>query len=133
MKSQYALHPPHEHHFIRTVGPEGVRIGDTVYSAPLVVAPERIIEAWGPASLDALGHEHLEPLLELEPEVVLLGTGARQAFLAPSRLAPLYRRQVGVEMMTTDAACRTYNVLAAEERRVVAALLPMSQSGLAGA
>lgn len=126
MKSQFSLHAPHEHHFIRTVGPEGVRIGDEIYPAPVLVAPDRIVREWGPASLDGLEEAHLEPLLELEPEVVLLGTGARQAFVHPSRLAPLYRRQVGVELMTTDAACRTYNVLAAEERRVVAALLPMN-------
>ena len=68
---------------------------------------------------------HLEALLALEPEVVLLGTGARQVFLPPRQLAPFYRKAVGVELMTTDAACRTFNVLAAEERRVVAGLLPI--------
>jgi uncharacterized protein len=65
-------------------------------------------------------------VLALEPEVVLLGTGARQQFLHPSRLAPIYRAGVGVEIMTTAAACRTFNILVAEERRVVAALLPAS-------
>jgi uncharacterized protein len=128
MKSQFSLHPPHANHYIRTVGPEGVRIGDTVHPAPVLVSPSRIIKDWGPTSPDELEEEHFETLLALEPEVVLLGTGASQKFLHPARLAPLYRRQVGVEIMTTDAACRTYNVLAAEERRVVAALLPMTHS-----
>lgn len=123
MKSQLSLDPQGRNH-IRSVSDEGVRIGDSVYPGPLIVAAEAIIDDWPPARLEDLEDEHLGVVLALEPEVVLLGTGATQQFLHPSRLAPIYRAGIGVEIMTTAAACRTYNILAAEERRVVAALLP---------
>ncbi len=66
-------------------------------------------------------------LLERHPEVVLLGTGARHVFPPPGLLAPLTRAGIGVEVMSTSAACRTYNILGAEGRKVVALLLPMEQ------
>jgi len=61
------------------------------------------------------------------PEVVLIGTGARQCFLAPAILHPLLALGTGIETMTTQAAARTYNILMAEGRRVVAALLPCTE------
>lgn len=125
MKSQLSLDPQGRNH-IRSVSDEGVRIGDAVYPGALIVAAEAVIDDWAPDSLDTLEMQHLDPVLELKPEVVLLGTGARQQFLHPSRLAPIYRAGIGVEIMTTAAACRTFNILVAEERRVVAALLPAS-------
>ncbi len=123
MKSQLSLDPQGRNH-IRSVSDEGVRIGDDLYPGALIVAAEAVIDDWAPDSLEALDEEHLAAILTLEPEVVLLGTGAKQQFLHPSRLAPLYRAGIGIEIMTTAAACRTFNVLVAEERRVVAALLP---------
>ncbi len=123
MKSQLSLDPQGRNH-IRSVSDEGVRIGDDLYPGALIVAAEAVIDDWAPDSLEALDEEHLAAILTLEPEVVLLGTGAKQQFLHPSRLAPLYRAGIGIEIMTTAAACRTYNILVAEERRVVAALLP---------
>ena len=125
MKSQLSLDPPGEHLFIRAVSADGVRIGDTLYTGALAIAAETLIENWGPCRLEDLEEAHLEAILGLDPEVVLLGTGARQAFLPPAQLAPFYRRGVGIELMTTDAACRTFNILASEGRRVVAALLPI--------
>lgn len=123
MKSQLSLDPQGRNH-IRSVSNEGVRIGDDLYPGALIVAAEAVIDDWAPESLESLDADHLETVLALEPEVVLLGTGAKQQFLHPSRLAPIYRAGVGVEIMTTAAACRTFNILVAEERRVVAALLP---------
>lgn len=128
MKSQLSLDPPGDHHFVRAVSAAGVRIGETVYTGALAIAAETLIEDWAPTRLEDLEEAHLETILRLDPEVVLLGTGARQAFLPPAQLAPFYRRGVGVEMMSTDAACRTFNVLASEGRRVVAALLPIIES-----
>jgi uncharacterized protein len=124
MKSQLSLDPQGRNH-IRSVSDEGVRIGEDLYEGALIVAPEAVIGDWAPDSLEALGEEHLAAILDLKPEVVLLGTGGQQRFLHPSRLAPIYRAGVGIEIMTTAAACRTYNILVAEERRVVAALLPV--------
>ena len=66
-------------------------------------------------------------ILERSPEVVLLGTGARQVFPSPGLLAPLTRAGIGVEVMSTSAACRTWNILSAEGRKVVALLLPIEK------
>lgn len=124
MKSQLSLDPQGRNH-IRSVSDDGLRIGDAVYAGSVIVAADAVIDDWPPESVEALEEDHLSALLTLKPEVVLLGTGANQCFLHPSRLAPLYRAGIGVEIMTTAAACRTYNILVAEERRVVAALLPI--------
>ncbi len=123
--SQLTLERPGRHHFVRSAGPEGIRIGDVLYTGALVIGAQTLLDDWPPTDVDSLRDEHFEPVLELDPEVVLLGTGAQQEILHPSRLAPCYRRGVGIEVMTTEAACRTFNVLAMEERRVVAALLPL--------
>lgn len=116
---------PGEHLFVRSVGAEGIRVGDTHYQNALVLTPEVLIDDWPPQAFGELTSEHFEVLLALEPDLVLLGVGATQRFLHPERLAAFYRRNIGVEVMTTVAACRTFNVLASEGRRVVAGLLPL--------
>ena len=88
----------------------------------LIVTPERVLP-WGAASFEALAEADFEPLLGLEIDILLLGTGARQRFPHPRLTRALAAKRVGVEAMDLQAACRTYNILAAEERRVAAALL----------
>ncbi|HSQ80406.1 MAG TPA: Mth938-like domain-containing protein [Casimicrobiaceae bacterium] len=99
-----------------------VRIGADEYRAGVVILPDRIIGGWAPAGFDALLAEDFARLLAPEPEIVLLGTGARQRFPHPRLLAPLIEARIGVEVMDTRAACRTFNILVAEGRRVAAAL-----------
>ena len=89
----------------------------------LVVLPERLLTAWPPADFEALSGEHMQALALLEREVILLGTGFRLRFPSPPLLRPLTEAQIGVEVMDVPAACRTYNILASEGRRVAAALL----------
>ena len=88
----------------------------------LLVLPERVMD-WPPASFEALAEAHFALIAELQPEVVLLGTGARLRFPHPRLTASLARAGIGLEVMDVQAACRTYNILMAEERVVVAALL----------
>ena len=88
----------------------------------LLVTPERLLD-WAPASFAGLDEAHFALIAELRPEVVLLGTGARQRFPHPRLTAPLARAGIGLEVMDVQAACRTYNILVAEERKVAAALL----------
>lgn len=88
----------------------------------VIVLPERIVE-WPVASFAALAAADFERIVALAPEVVLLGTGARLRFPHPRLSAPLARAGIGLEVMDLQAACRTYNILAAEERIVAAALL----------
>ena len=100
-----------------------IRVNNQTIRRSLIVTPEKLITEWPPQSFSDLQTDHLEQLLALDPEIVLLGTGARQHF-PPSRLTfPLLSRGVGIEVMDTAAACRTYNFIMAEGRRVAAALL----------
>lgn len=85
-----------------------------------VIAPDRLIEAWRTVDAQSLTPEDMEPLLELNPEVILLGSGGSQAFPPAATMAACLSRGIGIEVMTNAAAARTFNVLAAESRRVVA-------------
>ena len=116
---------PGDHYFVRSIGEDGIRIGDAHYRSALILSADVLRDDWPPRTVDTITDEHLQNLLDLEPEVVLLGTGARQHFLHPERLAAFYRLGVGVEVMTTEAACRTFNVLVMDGRKVVAGLLPL--------
>jgi uncharacterized protein len=89
-------------------GPGWVAVNGRRVAASLVMAGDRLEDDWGVAGIDALTAAHLERLLPWNPEVVL---------------APLHHARVGVEVMDTAAACRTFNILLAEGRRVVAALI----------
>ena len=88
----------------------------------LIVMPERIVP-WEAAGFDALTEADFQVLLEMNPEILLLGTGPKQRFAHPRLTRALAARRIGVEAMDLQAACRTYNILMAEERRVAAALL----------
>lgn len=100
-----------------------VRIGSETIPAGLIVTPRELIRDWGPAAGAPLEESHLKPLLDLGPELILLGTGARQCFPGVAIMAAISSRGIGFEAMDSAAACRTYNVLVHEERRVVLALL----------
>jgi uncharacterized protein len=88
-----------------------------------LLTPKRLIEDWSPAGFDALAEADFAAIAEIGSPIVLLGTGSRQRFPAPKLLRALIERRVGVEVMDTHAACRTYNILMAEGRDVAAALI----------
>lgn len=100
-----------------------VAVGGRRHEQSLIVLQDRLIEPWGPAVFTDLSGEHLAQLAGLGCDVVLLGTGARQRFPAPALMRPLIEARIGVEVMDTAAACRTYNILVAEGRAVAAALI----------
>jgi len=89
----------------------------------LVVLRDRLLNDWAPAGFDDLKAEHFAQIAGLGPEIVLLGTGARLRFPRPELIRALVEARIGLEVMDLQAACRTYNFLAAEERKVAAALL----------
>jgi uncharacterized protein len=101
----------------------GISIGARKLSHSFILTPQRLIEDWSPVSLDALCAEDLEILAGLNYPIVLLGTGLRQRFPAPALLRPLIERRIGIEVMDSFAACRTYNILLAEGREVAAAII----------
>jgi uncharacterized protein len=117
------LEQPGDHLFIRSVSARGIQIVDDFYNSSIIVSTKQVIPDWPVSSIENITEQHLEKVLDLRPELVLIGTGARQAFLTPRQMMFFYSRNVGVEVMTTDAACRTFNVLVSESRNVVAALI----------
>ncbi len=120
---------PGEHVHVRSANEDGIRVGDQLFERAVILARDEIVGDWGPQCMDEVTDADFEPLLARRPEVVLIGTGAQQQFLSPKRQMAFYREQIGVEVMTTPAACRTFNVLASEHRDVVAALLPVRKTG----
>jgi uncharacterized protein len=107
---------------IRSYSAEQLQIGEHVIHSSCIVMADALVANWPPATLDDLQVGHLEPIFELRPELVLLGTGAKQRF-APSEIrAAFAKRGIGLEAMDLGAACRTFNILVQEERRVAAAL-----------
>jgi uncharacterized protein len=116
-------HRPEGQLRIRWVRADAVAIGDREFRSSLLLAPDALVEAWAPASIDAIDDAAIAAVFELQPALVLLGTGPTQRLPVPALLAAFLRRGVGLEAMDNAAAARTFNLLAAEGRRVVAALL----------
>lgn len=104
-------------------GADYVRLGVVEYRVNILVTPERVVSGWAAGGFDALSEVDFAALAELEPEVVLLGTGASLRFPHPRLMRVLTDAGIGVEVMDTPAACRTFNILAAEGRKVAAAIL----------
>lgn len=100
-----------------------VAVNGRVLTRSLLLLPDHLDEQWGPDAYAALATEHLVQLTTYPCDVLLLGTGSRQRFPAPAMLRPLIEAGRGFEIMDTAAACRTYNLLVAEGRIVLAALI----------
>ncbi len=108
---------------IRGCKPHEVLINDKTYTNSLIVSAQTLIENWRPQTLNDLGIIDWAAVIALQPKVVLLGTGIKLQFPPTEILAPLIQHNIGYEIMDTAAACRTFTVLMAEDRQVVAALL----------
>lgn len=100
-----------------------VQVNEVRYTQSLIVLPDQVITGWPASDFTSLAAIHFEKLLELKPEVVLLGTGDKHQFVHPRLSHALTDAGIGVECMDTAAACRTYNILMAEGRHVAAALI----------
>jgi uncharacterized protein len=100
-----------------------VQVNGQRHESSLVVLPEGEPAAWEVAAFSALSADHFEALASQRPELVILGTGKRLCFPPPALYEALILAGIGLEVMDTGAACRTYNILAAEGRRVSAALI----------
>lgn len=92
-------------------------------SQSCIISPDQLIEDWSATAAQNLLASHMQVVLALEPEIVILGTGSRLHFPVREVAEACYAAGAGFEVMDTGAACRTYNILAGEGRRVVAALL----------
>ena len=113
---------------IRAYAAGSITINQEVYTSSLILTPQRIIADWPPVRFADLTAPDFEAIAVLRPEVVVLGTGLRLQFPAPGIIRSLVEAKIGLEVMDTGAACRTYNILMSDGRRVAAALL-MIESG----
>jgi uncharacterized protein len=105
------------------LGDGWIKVGATEYRENCVLGPDGVRTGFAAAGFDALTSADFAALLEQQPEIVLLGTGAKQRFAHPRLTQSLAAAHVGLEVMDTRAACRTFNILLGEGRRVVAALI----------
>lgn len=104
-------------------GEDYVAVNHEKHSKNLIVLPESVIPEWSTATVATLTPADMQILLELGTEIVLLGTGSRLRFPQGPLMRPFAPAGIGLEVMDMQAACRTYNILAAEGRKVAAALL----------
>lgn len=109
---------------IRAYSGGTIIINDRSLERSCVVMPDRLLTDWPPQRMAELTADHLAVVADLAPELVLVGSGRQSRFPPRELLAPLLAKGIGCEVMDTAAACRSYAVLAAEGRRVAAALMP---------
>jgi len=102
---------------------QGVEINLIRFTHSLILLPETVPVVWPVTSFEALTTENFEQIAATEPDVVILGTGAKQKFVHPRLTSSLTNDRIGVECMDNQAACRTYNILMAEGRKVALALI----------
>jgi len=120
---QLTLENPDFRYSLRGVNAEGVLVNERRLVASFILSPMVLIDAWRPRSIAELVPEDMEPVLALNPSVVLLGSGATLRFPSAAVMAACLTRGIGIEVMDNAAAARTFNVLATEARKVVAAFL----------
>lgn len=117
------LDNPGETKMFTAHGPDYVMVNGVRYGQSIVVLPGEVRSDWAAAKFDELTEAHFAYFLALKPDVLLIGTGATQRFPRPILYRALIDAGIGVEFMTTPAACRTYNILISEDRKVIAAIL----------
>jgi len=117
------LHTSEQQYQINGVDSDAVSINRQRYEQPVIVSEQALSSDWFHGPWETLDAHKLSAILDFEPEVVLLGTGDKQRFIHPRHTQAFVSAHIAVECMTTAAACRTFNILAAEGRKVVAALL----------
>lgn len=111
----FTLDTSPSHYQIRSYERGKIIVNDQAITQPVIISATQLIYPWD--------ENNLEAILNLSPKIVLLGTGEVFKILSPKFLSPFYQKNIGVEVMNTSAACRTFNVLAAEGRNVVAGLI----------
>lgn len=120
---QLAQENPDFTYVLRGVSEAGVLVNQETLVRSFLLTPNAIVQEWRPTSAADLQPDDMQAVLGLEPALVLLGTGLRQRFPSAAAMAALLTRGIGIEVMDSGAAARTFNVLATEGRKVVAAFL----------
>jgi len=120
---KFTQHPAAGRNVVRAYSAQDVHIGERRIVGSCAFDATHLLDSWPPTSPSELTLEHFLPVLDWQPEIILLGTGVRQIFPPPQLIAAVMARGVGLEVMDTGAACRTFNVLSSEDRRVAVGLV----------
>ncbi len=110
---------------IRSVNADGIRIQDRLWPETIALTPDEVIDTWKSVAIEDLVEEDFASLLAHSPELIIVGTGATGEFVPRELMFAFARRGVGLEVMDTAAAARTFNVLVGEGRRVAAVMYPV--------
>jgi uncharacterized protein len=110
-------------YFISGYEAGAILVNGSPKTASFIISLEQLIDDWAPAHIDELRTHHMQPLLQLQPELVLIGTGEVLKFPSIEHYACLIQQNIGVEIMDSAAACRTYNILLGEGRKVAAGII----------
>lgn len=120
---QLTLENPDFRYLLRGISADGVLVNDKTLNSSFILTPNELHENWRPASSLELVADDMQALLDLNPVLVILGTGSRQQFPSAAVMAACLTRGIGIEVMDNAAAARTFNVLATEGRKVVAGFI----------
>ncbi len=112
-----------EGYFITGYDENILQVNGKNFNHSLIISSQQLKSDWAPCSPEELASEHFSPIIQLKPELVLIGTGNKLVFPPVETYAELIKLGVGVEIMDTGAACRTYNILSGEGRHVVCGLI----------
>lgn len=120
---------PSDQYRIESYSNDSVVINGMSYTSSLVISPAKLVTGWHVPDFADLAMQHINAITELEPEIIILGTGDKVRFPDPEIIAGIFSRGIGFEVMDTGAACRCYNLLLNEDRRVAAGLIIPGGSG----
>jgi len=110
-------------HIIQSYKDNEISIDGRSISNSFIVSKDTLLENWPVPEITRLEPVHLQPIIDMNPEVILIGTGLKLIFPTPQSYAPIINMGIGIEFMDSGAACRTYNVLVSEGRNVVTAII----------
>jgi uncharacterized protein len=114
---------PNEKHSIQSYTDAEVKINAVTYSQNLIVNQQQLLSNWNITALNDLSLDTINPLLSLEPEVIIIGHNGKDNFPPMPMLQQLSQMRIGIECMSIGAACRTYNLLLSEDRKVVLGII----------
>ena len=100
-----------------------ITVNNEQFKRSFIVSPTKLIPDWPPVSFPDIATHHIQQIIALQPEIIILGTGARLHFPTPELIEDIFKLDIGFEVMDTGAACRCYNLLVSEARNVAAGLL----------
>ena len=108
---------------IRSYDDHSISVDDDTLTQSFIISSDQLIQNWSPNHFSELGMHDLELIADLDPEIIIIGTGKNLYFPEPSMTAPFMSNNIGFEVMDTHAACRCYRILESEGRKVAAGLI----------